>query len=80
MSNRSAGEGWSECHCSCHGANGEVMADHIMACCAKCPWCERNIVGDVEQHIVDIHPECVGHVRPILGLQEALNLGRQEKP
>jgi len=34
-----------ECHCFCHGPNGEpgVNAKHVVACCYQCANCNRNI-------------------------------------
>ncbi len=59
---------WAECHCLCHGSNGEIRANHIMACCSQCPWCQMNVVGDLGAHIQEKHPECVGHAVPFLPL------------
>jgi hypothetical protein len=43
--------------------------EHCMPCCqGQCPWCKKNILGDMDAHIQDEHPTCVGHVRPIEGI------------
>jgi hypothetical protein len=32
-----------ECHCMCHGPNGEQVAKHVVACCYECPKCKLKI-------------------------------------
>jgi hypothetical protein len=46
-----------ECHCICHGENGEIIANHCVPCCSECPHCgERIVMGFMESHIKESHP------------------------
>ncbi len=46
-----------ECHCMCHGEDGESIATHCFPCCERCPRCGKHIaMGFMEEHTKESHP------------------------
>jgi hypothetical protein len=50
---RNAGSFFAECPCLCHT---DPNIRHCAPCCSQCPYCLRNIVGDLDAHIQKEHP------------------------
>lgn len=51
-----------ECDCSCHRTGGQ----HFIACCWKCPWCQKLIRSSVKlvEHQTRCRNRDVGHIVP----------------
>ena len=46
---------WKECHCPCHEPGSGVI--HMVACCAVCVVCGKNIESAMSVHMREAHPE-----------------------
>ncbi len=48
-----SGVHWRECECICHDPS--CRAIHFAPCCSMCIICGRNIDGDMNEHIQNVH-------------------------